>query len=198
MSARSNSSTRSGEASGGMERSRTRSRSPIRRNESYRHRNGVKFSESKKELQLRRNHSSSGASRRSKTTKMTPWAVFSEHRAKTGAGIGYCGFYYHSTRLARAGTDWIFNKGKPLFQSKCTNNVCEWSDVREILFDFKKWIDQSYRNMMWHFKHGQPCARCAYWDDVYGQHLANVKPVPIQDISDEDMLEAAMEVDGAN
>lgn len=130
---------------------------------------------------------------------MTPWVVFSEHKAKTGTDLQFCGFYYHSTRLARNGTDWIFNKGKPLFQSKSKNNVCEWGEVREILFEFKKWIDQGYRNMMWHFKNGQPCIRCGYWDDVYGQHLANITHTSAdQDVTDEEMLESAMEVDGAN
>lgn len=130
--------------------------------------------------------------------KTTPWEVFSQHKAISGTDVQTCGFYWHSTRLARAGTDYIFNKGKQDFQSRCKNNKADWPDVREILFNFKKYIDQNYRNIMWHFSKGQPCNRCLYWDNVYSEHLAKVTSVPSQELTDEEMAEVAMEIDGTN
>lgn len=112
-----------------------------------------------------------------------------------------CGFYYHSTRLARVGTDWIFNEGKPIFQSHAINNLITWDVAREMLFSFKKFIDQKYRNIMYHGMRSENCDKCNYWDNVYLEHLANVESAcntSIQDVTDEEMLEAAMEIDGTN
>nr|UMB41520.1 NP1 [Bocaparvovirus carnivoran2] len=178
---------------------RSRSRSP----RDSRLQSGERCSESSAS-RWRRNRSSYTASKTSplsRRPKTTPMEVFNQHRAKTKTDISMCGFYWHSTRLARSGTDWIFNSGKPLFQSKCSNNLVSWDVVREILFEFKKTIDQKYRNMLWHFGRGGYCNKCEYWDNVYLEHLANVdssNDVVMQEISDAEMLEAAMEIDGAS
>lgn len=59
-------------------------------------------------------------------------------------------------------------------------------------------LDQYYRNMMYHFALGGNCEKCNYWDDVYKKHLANVNTVfSPTEISDTEMLEAAMTVDAA-
>ena len=55
--------------------------------------------------------------------------------------------------------------------------------------------------MLWHFGRGGYCNKCEYWDNVYLEHLANVdssNDVVMQEISDADMLEAAMEIDGSS
>ncbi|AEM37607.1 NP [California sea lion bocavirus 3] len=176
-------------------RSRSRSRSPPR----CRRQNGGRCSASSRG-DWRTNRSSSTASRRLKGSKTTPMEVFNRHKAETGINLSMCGFYWHSTRLARAGTDWIFNEGKPLFQSKCTNNLVSWDIVREMLFQFKKTMDQKYRNILYHGMRGADCDKCKYWDNVYLEHLANIETndVVMQDISDEEMLSAAMEVDGTH
>lgn len=111
--------------------------------------------------------------------------------------MGYCGFYWHSTRLARKGTDFIFTEGKQEFQKRAKDNKVEWGDVREILFLYKKTFDQLYRNMLYHFRNTD-CKRCDYWDDVYLQHLAHVQSSDLQnkEITDAEMLEVAMEIDG--
>ena len=85
------------------------------------------------------------------------------------------------------------------FQKRWKDNKCEWKDVREILFGLKKVLDQGYRNMMYHFRHTQ-CEKCNYWDEVYKMHLANVSPSETepQELTDEEILAAAMEVDGAH
>lgn len=90
----------------------------------------------------------------------------------------------------------IFDVMKKEFQSRCTENKLDWAGVREMLFHFKKTMDQQYRNMLWHFRNTK-CEKCDYWDNVYCKHVANVEQSP-QEISDEDMLKAAMEVDGAS
>lgn len=85
-----------------------------------------------------------------------------------------------------------------MFQAKCKENKVDWGDVREILFEYKKHSDQKYRNMLWHFRE-RACDKCLYWDDVYRRHIAEVKPenCHLQDeVSDADMVQAAMEVDG--
>lgn len=125
--------------------------------------------------------------------------IFNGHKKETGTDIPFCGFYWHSTRLARAGTDFIFNESKPRFQLNCTNNMVPWEFVREELFQLKKTLDQKYRNMLWHFAMGDKCTKCLYWDNVYQQTLANVdtKPEPEPEVTDQEMLELAMEIDGA-
>lgn len=87
-----------------------------------------------------------------------------------------------------------------MFQAKCTNNLVNWETVREMLFSLKRNLDQKYRNIMWHGMRGGHCDKCQYWDNVYMEHLANVNndDVIMQEISDEDIIAAAMEVDGTN
>lgn len=88
-----------------------------------------------------------------------------------------------------------------MFQSKSENNLISWENAREMLFEFKKMLDQCYRNMLWHFARGGYCDKCEYWDNVYLEHLANVdssNDVDMQELSDAEMLEAAMEIDGTH
>ena len=136
---------------------------------------------------------------KNKNKKTNPYEVFSQHMARFKPDKSYCGFYWHSCRLARRGTDYIFTEGMRDFQKRCKDNKCEWKDVREILFGLKKVLDQGYRNMMYHFRHTQ-CEKCNYWDEVYKMHLANVSPSETepQELTDEEILAAAMEVDGAH
>lgn len=110
--------------------------------------------------------------------------------------LGFCGFYWHSTRIAKKGTDYIFSEGKQSFQKRAKENKVEWNDVREILFEMKKSVDQMYRNMLWHFRHSD-CERCKYWDEMYATHLAKVKLLDSQELSDAEMMQAAMEIDGS-
>nr|AYW35041.1 NP1 [Rodent bocavirus] len=129
-----------------------------------------------------------------------PFTIYAEYNAKHNTGKSYCGYYYHSTRIAKRGTDLVFNEAKQKFQAMQTDNKVEWGDVREILFWFKKTIDQQYRNMMWHFLNTE-CEKCQFWDDVYRKHIAQVNnepAVPIQELTDEEMLQAAIEMDGAS
>lgn len=100
--------------------------------------------------------------------------------------------------MARKGTEYIYNHSQMSFQKIAKNNVIEWDQCKELLFDFKKMIDQCYRNMMWHFSHGEGCMKCKYWDEVYSKHLARVN-VPTE-LTDQEMLDAVteMEVDGSN
>lgn len=107
-----------------------------------------------------------------------------------------CGFYWHSNRIAKKGTDYVLNTAKEHFQSLAENNVVDWKGVREILFDCKKTLDQWYRNMLWHFAKGGPCSRCVFWDDVYQKFLARVDSTLQEEVSDADLLSAAMEMDG--
>lgn len=122
-----------------------------------------------------------------------------KHRAENPGVTDFCGFYWHSTRLARKGTDWIYNEGQRQFQTVSKNNVIGWGDCKEILFKFKKDMDQHYRNMFWHFTHCKDCGKCEYWDNVYLQHLARVN-TPTDLVTDAEMLSAVeeMEVDGAH
>lgn len=133
-----------------------------------------------------------------KTWDNDPFKLYPAHEAKHESGMGFCGYYWHSRRLAKRGTDWIFDEGKKMFQSKCTENKIEWNDCREILFTLKKYIDQCNRNMLWHFREGQ-CEKCDYWDKMYREHMANVDSSnKSQEVSDKELLEAAMEMDGSN
>lgn len=135
----------------------------------------------------------------SKKKKTTPFEVFAQHKSLVGDTPGYCGFYWHSTRIAKKGTDYIFDVAQKQFQSAQSHNQIDWKACRNILFDFKKTIDQQYRNMFWHFRNGGECEKCVYWDDVYRMHLANVDSASVSqpEITDEEMLEAAMAVDGS-
>lgn len=79
-----------------------------------------------------------------------------------------------------------------------TNNTITWQQCREILFKFKQEIDQKYRNMLWHFSQGGDCPRCTLWDDLYRKDRAHVNTSPQEEVTDEELLEAAMEVDGTH
>lgn len=128
--------------------------------------------------------------------KYNPYHIYSRYNAKHNTGKSFCGYYWHSTRLARKGTETIFGKMKQDFQSKATDGKIGWEGVKEMLFNFKKEQDQAYRNMMWHFLNTE-CDKCIFWDDVYRKQTANVSPDDdFQEISDEECIKAAMEVDG--
>lgn len=86
---------------------------------------------------------------------------------------------------------------KQKFQEKANDGKIDWETCKELLFYFKKEQDQGYRNMMWHFKNTN-CDKCDFWDDVYRTSTANVSVDPIQEISDEECLKAAMEADGSS
>ncbi|QDS02906.1 NP1 [Bocaparvovirus primate3] len=180
-----------------------RSRSPI-------HRNGEKNLASSAPQRLEKNQSFSTASKTSETAtttrestsggnKTNPYTVFSRHRAANPDAPGWCGFYWHSTRIARDGTNEIFNRCKQQFQELQVDNKLDWDGVKEILFANKKIMDQKYRNMFWHFRNMPDCNRCDYWDDVYRMHLAKVSS-QVPDVSDEEMLAAAevMDSDASN
>lgn len=124
--------------------------------------------------------------------------MYSRYNAKHNPGIPYCGYYWHSTRLARRGTETIFGLMKQKFQEKAKDNQLGWEEVKELLFFFKKEQDQGYRNMMWHFLNTE-CEKCTFWDGVYRTTTANVTPNDdsFQEVSDEDCLKAAMEADGS-
>lgn len=128
-----------------------------------------------------------------------------EHRAHNPGAPALCGFHWHATRLARVGTDFIFNVSQKDFQSKAVGGKCDWNECREMLFKLKKEIDQKYRNIMYHFSQGEKCDRCEYWDSMYKAHQAQVEidnamPSVSTEVSDVEMLELAesMEVDGAH
>lgn len=111
----------------------------------------------------------------------------------------WCGFYWHSTRIARDGTNLIFNSFKQMFQERQTDNKIDWTQCRDLLFMFKKELDTKYRNMFWHFTHARDCSKCRYWDDVYTKHMAGVSPQGSEEeISDQDMMRAAEEVDASS
>lgn len=148
-----------------------------------------------------KNQSYSTASRpyQTRNQKTTPFNVFTEHRSLTNTDIQFCGFYWHSTRIASKGTNDIFNTLKQSFQSRAINGKITWDGVREILFEQKKTLDQYYRNMMYHFRLGEKCERCCYWDDVYKKHLANIPTTSVStEISDSEMLEVALSFDATN
>ncbi|ATV81489.1 NP1 [Rhinolophus pusillus bocaparvovirus 1] len=193
---------------GRRDRSRSRERqSSGRRDRDSTRRSGASSWASSRGHPWKRSRSSFDASRRSKNlTRKTPLDVFFEHRAQNPEAPGLCGFQWHSTRLARAGTEHIFETAQKDFQSGAEGGKCDWNVVREIMFRFKKEMDQKYRNIMYHFAMGEACARCKYWDDMYKAYSAQVEvdqvPVsaPPTEVTDQEMLELAesMEVDGAH
>nr|AGS15062.1 NP1 [Porcine bocavirus] len=210
-------------------RSRSRSRSRDRapdlppKKRDYRRRSGERGSGSSPDRSTRGNPSCSTASRTSRVTSATwrrpndsrdggrmwggknknkktnPYEVFSQHMAKYKPEKSYCGFYWHSCRLARKGTDYIFTEGQRDFQKRCKDNKCEWKDVREILFGLKKVLDQGYRNMLCNCCHTQ-CDKCQYWDKVYNIHMGNVYHCETdpQEMTEKDIIQATMEVDGTH
>ena len=131
---------------------------------------------------------------RAKAKRANPAQVFAEHKKREGIDIDFCGFYYHSTRIAGKGTRYIFDLAKKDFQSVSKNNCITWDQHRELLFSYKRCLDNMYRSMMYHFRFTE-CHKCGYWDDMYRQHLANVTPIEsvppsVGELSDVEMLEA--------
>nr|WES10448.1 NP1 [Rodent bocavirus] len=132
-----------------------------------------------------------------KNEKYNPYHIFSKHNAIHNPGLGFCGYHWHSTRLARAGTEMIFNGCKQKFQEYQNDGQINWEQTKEILFFLKKEMDQKYRNMLWHFKNTQ-CNKCEYWDNVFTRFTANISESPQDDPTDEECLKAAMDVDGSS
>nr|AHY96039.1 NP1 protein [Porcine bocavirus 3] len=126
--------------------------------------------------------------------RANPAVVFSEHKKREGISFDFCGFYYHSTRIAAKGTRYIFDVAKRDFQAVARGNCITWDQHRELLFTYKRCLDTMYRSMMYHFRFTE-CQKCLYWDDFYRQHLAGVTPpetVPPSsvELTDVEMLEA--------
>nr|AOX47656.1 NS1 [Rhinolophus sinicus bocaparvovirus] len=186
--------------------SRKRSRIPNRHDGRSTRQSGASSWASIKGTRWARNRSSCTASSRSRTLtqKETPLDVFMRYRSEHPDAPALCGFYWHSTRLTRAGTDMIFNKLQGDFQAQATGGMINWDQCKELLFSIKKDLDQRYRNMLWHFSQGGACERCQYWDNVYQAHQAKVQLERelnvVSELTDQEMLEAVedMEVDGAN
>lgn len=187
----------------GYKRKREDSPKPEPKRTSTQH-NGEKESVAHPAKQLKENRQFSTASKtcqratKKKNDKFNPYHIFSKHNATHNPGLAYCGFHWHSTRLARAGTDMIFNHCKQKFQEFQKDNKIGWEETKEILFQMKKEMDQKYRNMMWHFSKTN-CEKCKYWDRVFTEHTANVS-ISTQDgePTDEECIKAAMEVDGSS
>nr|AJC01336.1 non-structural protein [Human bocavirus] len=188
-------------------RHRSRSRSPIRRSGetssgSYRQEHQINHlsscTASKISDPVTKTKENTSGKRDSRTN---PYTVFSQHKASHPDAPGWCGFYWHSTRIARNGTNAIFNEMKQQFQQLQLDNKIGWDNARELLFSQKKSLDQQYRNMFWHFRNASDCERCNYWDNVYRMHLAHVSSqTESEEITDEEMLSAAesMETDASN
>nr|QBA84453.1 MAG: NP1 [Porcine bocavirus 3] len=155
------------------------------------------FERERKESSSQNSGSAVGSAwKRSKMVKprANPAQVFAEHRKREGINLDFCGFYYHSTRIAGKGTRYIFDMAKKDFQSVARNNCVTWDQHRELLFTYKRCLDNMYRSMMYHFRFTE-CHKCDYWDDFYRQHLAGVTPpetvAPSSvGVSDVEMLEA--------
>nr|AWW25130.1 NP1 [Porcine bocavirus] len=155
------------------------------------------FGRERKESSSQNSGSAVGSAwRRSKMVKRAnPAQVFAEHRKREGIDLDFCGFYYHSTRIAGKGTRYIFDMAKKDFQSVARNNCVTWDQHRELLFTYKRCLDNMYRSMMYHFRFTE-CHKCDYWDNMYRQHLAGVSPPEtvapssVGELSDVEMLEA--------
>nr|QBA84376.1 MAG: NP1 [Porcine bocavirus 3] len=126
--------------------------------------------------------------------KQNPATVFMEHKKREGLDMDFCGFYYHSTRIAGKGTRYIFDVSLDTFQSVARQNCITWDQHRELLFTYKRCLDNMYRLVSL-----DTCIAghlyCGYWDDFYRQHLANVTPIETVppssiEVSDVEMLEA--------
>nr|AGS15058.1 NP1 [Porcine bocavirus] len=154
------------------------------------------FGRERKESSSQNSGSAGGSAwKRSKMEKReTPALVFAAHREREGIDLHFCGFYHHSTRIAGKGTRYIFDRAKKDFQSVARKNCTTWDQRRELLFTYKRCVDNMYRFMMHHcsFKDRQ---KRDYWDDMYRQQLAGVTPIEIvppsvAELSDVEMLEA--------
>lgn len=127
-------------------------------------------------------------------TFRTPYDLFSEHKASTGCKHDFCGFHYHSARLANLGTTYIYDIMQKKFQEKSTDNKIDWKITKEMLFALKKMLDQKYRNIMYHGMMGGNCHKCKYWDKIYTEYLSSraCNNESSLEISDQEML-AVME-----
>nr|QWQ59413.1 NP1 [Bocaparvovirus sp.] len=162
------------------ERRRSRSRSPLRKIQN-------KMEELKKQPFRQK-------ARDDAKQRVSVVDTFVKFKAKHNTEMSFCGFHWHSWRLAKKGTDKVFDDMKAEFQSRCKEGKVEWVDVREMLFRFKKAMDKDYRSMMWHFKFTE-CEKCDFWDDVYKKHMANVYHEPPQELTDEELLAAVQETE---
>nr|QWQ59441.1 NP1 [Bocaparvovirus sp.] len=162
------------------ERRRSRSRSPLRKIQN-------KMEELKKQPFRQK-------AREDAKQRVSVVDTFVKFKAKHNTEMSFCGFHWHSWRLAKKGTDTVFDDMKAEFQSRCKEGKVEWVDVREMLFRFKKAMDKDYRSMMWHFKFTE-CEKCDFWDDVYKKHMANVYHEPPQELTDEELLAAVQETE---
>lgn len=159
---------------------RSRSRSPLRKIQE-------KMEEMKKQPYRKK-------AREDTRQKFSVVDTFVKFKAKHNTEMSFCGFHWHSWRLAKKGTDKVFDEMKAEFQSRCKEGKVEWVDVREMLFRFKKSMDKDYRSMMWHFRFTE-CDKCDFWDDVYKRHIANVYHEPPQELTDEELLAAVQETE---
>nr|AXN93978.1 NP1 [Porcine bocavirus]QWQ59417.1 NP1 [Bocaparvovirus sp.] len=162
------------------ERRRSKSRSPLRKIQN-------KMEELKKQPFRQK-------AREDAKQRVSVVDTFVKFKAKHNTEMSFCGFHWHSWRLAKKGTDKVFDDMKAEFQSRCKEGKVEWVDVREMLFRFKKAMDKDYRSMMWHFKFTE-CEKCDFWDDVYKKHMANVYHEPPQELTDEELLAAVQETE---
>nr|AWB14578.1 NP1 [Murine-associated porcine bocavirus] len=159
---------------------RSRSRSPLRKIQ-------AKMEELKKQPFKRK-------ARDETKQRVSVVDTFVKFKAKHNTEMSFCGFHWHSWRLAKKGTDKVFDEMKAEFQSRCKEGKVEWVDVREMLFRFKKAMDKDYRSMMWHFRFTE-CEKCDFWDDVYKKQMANVYHEPPQELTDEELLAAVQETE---
>lgn len=183
---------------------KSRSRSPIRQHGEKNLESTLRYNQESRQSSYTASKTSDQATKTKEKTsggnRTNPYTVFSQHRANHPDAPGWCGFYWHSTRLARDGTNCIFNEMKQEFQELQINGKITWDNVRELLFSQKKKLDQKYRNMLYHFRHNADCPRCDYWDDVYRKHLAHVSSQESEEVTDEEMLSAveSMETNASN
>lgn len=134
----------------------------------------------------------------------TIWSVYAKQSKTDKDAPGWCGFYYHAARIAKAGTGFIFDELQKDWQEQQQDGKLSWNDCRELLFKQKRHLDRKYRSMMWHFSQGDKCERCEYWDKFYSAHLDSknvqkgpyynifqaskpVPPTPIPEVTDEEM-----------
>lgn len=171
--------------------SRSRSRSPRRKREESPYRGRKERSRSPQKQGKERIEQ---PRKQFKEKKNSIVDAFVKYKAKHNTDQSFCGFHWHSWRLAKKGTDRVFDEMKAEFQIRCRDGKIEWPDAREMLFKFKKAIDKDYRSMLWHFRFTE-CTKCDFWDDVYKKHMANVHHEPPQELTDEELLAALQEAE---
>nr|WRQ19898.1 MAG: NP1 protein [Bocaparvovirus sp.] len=150
----------------------------------------------KKKMDHYRKHPSEKKARDNWVKKTSVIDTFVKFKAANNEQRSFCGFYWHSWRLAKKGTDRVFDEMKKEFQSRCKDGKVEWADVREMLFKFKKCTDKDYRSMLWHFRFTS-CEKCDFWDDVYKKHMANVHYDTPQELTDAELLAAVEEAEAS-